>query len=114
MRFRYSQTVNTTTITFERPGSQVEVRDEGAGSEELAHSEGSAIPLEVYRSLSEKERAAVKIAAKRGKVTPRALADEAKTTRRTASETLRGLASKNLLLWSGKSANDPYQFYYLP
>ena len=73
----------------------------------LAHSKGNGIPLDVFASLDKKEKAAVRLAAQHEKVTPRTLAAETQTSRKTAAATLKGLASKNILLWSGKSTNDP-------
>lgn len=112
--FRYSQTDNTTVLTFDRPGAKEAFMPISEDSDCLAHSKGNGIPLDVFASLDKKEKAAVRLAAQHEKVTPRTLAAETQTSRKTAAATLKGLASKNILLWSGKSANDPYQFYYLP
>lgn len=69
----------------------------------LAHSKGNGIPLDVFASLDKKEKAAVRLAAQHEKVTPRTLAAETQTSRKTAAATLKGLASKNILLWSEKA-----------
>lgn len=60
------------------------------------------------------ERVAIEIATKHNRVTPRALAAEAQISRRTASAVLKDLETRKILRWSGKSANDPHQFYDLP
>lgn len=111
VKFRYTQDDGHTAVIFNRPGSRITATGDVAEDGEIRCSAGGELPLDVFASLDEKERIAVKLIAKQGKATPRTLAMEAQTSRRTASSVLKKLAAKGILRWSGKSANDPYQFY---
>ena len=102
--FRFEQTVTSTVVRFDLPGSR---------EDRSATSENATTPINLP-ALSENERIAIDMAAKHGKATPKALASEAKISRKTASLVLKGLEEKGALRWSGKSAKDPYQFYELP
>ena len=115
VRFRFEQTVNSTVVVFERPGSQVTVAEDGSAS---GDGERSVITDTAWNvplgDLSKNERRAMELAATNGNVTTRALADDAQVTKRTASTTLRRLAKQGLLEWIGKGPSDPGQFYRIP
>lgn len=100
VRFRFEQTVNSTVVVFERPGLQKAAFRRTAADNR---------PL-----LSERERAAMAIAAAQGKITTSDLARESNVGRKTASKTLKDLAGRGLLEWVGKSPKDPHQFYRMP
>lgn len=100
VRFRFEQTVNSTVVVFERPGLQKAAFRRTAADNR---------PL-----LSERERAAMTIAAAQGKITTSDLARESNVGRKTASKTLKDLAGRGLLEWVGKSPKDPHQFYRMP
>lgn len=115
VKFRFEQTVNSTVVVFERPGSQVTVAENGSASEDgerrVITDTAWNVPL---GDLSKNERRAMELAATNGNVTTRALADDAQVTKRTASTTLRRLAKRGLLEWIGKGPSDPGQFYRIP
>ena len=100
VRFRFEQTVNSTVVVFERPGLQKAAFRRTAADNR---------PL-----LSERERAAMAIAAAQGKITTSDLARESNVGRKTASKTLKDLAGRGLLEWVGKRPKDPHQFYRMP
>ena len=114
--FHYSQTINTTTVAFDRQKMQTAVDDGtqiGEGGS-LLHSKAGTISLKLFAALGSREKLAIRLAAEHGRVTPRELAEADGSSRKTAGATLKELTSKGILIWSGKSANDPYQFYHLP
>ena len=78
------------------------------------HSKAGTISLKLFAALGSREKLAVRLAAEHGRVTPRELAEADGSSRKTAGATLKELTSKGILIWSGKSTNDPYQFYHLP
>ena len=53
----------------------------------------------------------MKIARKNGRATKRELMAEAGVGKMEATETLKTLASKGMLVWVGASTNDPRQYY---
>lgn len=115
VKFRFEQTVNSTVVVFERPGSQVTVAENGSasgdGERRVITDTAWNVPL---GDLSKNERRAMELAATNGNVTTRALADDAQVTKRTASTALRRLAKRGLLEWIGKGPSDPGQFYRIP
>lgn len=114
--FRYSQAINTTTVAFNRRKPQATIDGDAQIGEggSLSHSKAGAISPKLFAALDSREKLAVRLATERGKVTPRELAEADGSSRKTAGATLKELTSKGILIWSGKSANDPYQFYRLP
>lgn len=97
--------VNIFRPRLEMPGTRRE--DEGRS---VAHGEG-LVSLEVFHQLSDNEKAAVRIAVDKGKVTSSMLAENAGVTRQTAAKTLRTLANDNVLEWHGRNKTDPFQYY---
>lgn len=77
----------------------------------LQHGIRVPIDLTMLASLSRNEIAAVRIAAEKGRVTTRGLAEDRGITTRTASGMLKGLADQGILIWHGKSMHDPHQYY---
>ena len=77
----------------------------------LQHGIQVPIDLMTLGSLSRNEVAAVRIAAEKGRVTTRDLAEDRGITTRTASGVLKGLAGRRILTWHGKSTRDPHQYY---
>ncbi|MBQ9044035.1 MAG: DUF977 family protein [Eggerthellaceae bacterium] len=61
--------------------------------------------------LNEREHIAYELAREQGRVTTKALTDAAGVGRQTASNTLKDMAARGLLVWHGNSANDPSQYY---
>lgn len=102
MRFRFEQTVNSTIVVFERPGSQVTV------------TEGDSAWSAMLDGLGKSERRAMELAAANGSVSTSALAEGAQITKRASSAALKRLAERGLLEWVGKSARGPKQFYRIP
>lgn len=65
------------------------------------------------RSSTSSGKTAAKMAAKYGKVTTKALADAVGISSKSASQTLRGLVERKVLVWHGRSTRDPRQYYDL-
>ena len=104
VKFSYRQTANTTVIRFDRPGAQVT-------REFLPDAESPKKPQMPERPFDAAESAAMEIARKNGRVTKRELMAEAGVGKMKATETLKTLASKDMLEWVGASTNDPRQYY---
>lgn len=107
VRFRFEQTVNSTVVVFERPGSQVNDR-------ESVVTDGAAIiaaDSTAFENLNEAEKVAMQIARNAGKVTKRELMEQAGVGKMKATETLKRLAESGLLEWVGSSQHDPKQYY---
>lgn len=60
------------------------------------------------------EAAAMEIARKNSKVTKRELMEKAYVGKTKAAGTLKKLAGKGALVWVGRNARDPCQYYRLP
>lgn len=69
------------------------------------------VDLSTLMTLSGNEIAAIRLAAENGIVTTKGLAENRGITTRTASSVLKGLASRGILTWHGKSPRDPKQYY---
>ena len=80
----------------------------------ISHGKGPEISLSSYFSLSKNEKKALLLASDCGRVTSASLADALGVSRMTASRTLRQLADKQILAWSGSSKTDPNQYYEIP
>ena len=78
------------------------------------HGMGGYVPLDIFASLDDNQKTAVKMAARDGKVTTKALADAAGISSKSASQTLKGLVKREILVWHGRSTRDPRQYYDLP
>ena len=109
VRFSFEQTVNSTVVIFERPGSQVNDRTGSTASGAV----GAVADSAVLENLDETERIAVRIARDTGRVTKKGLMEQASVGRTKATKTLKQLAEKGVLAWVGKGTNDPYQYYRL-
>ena len=77
---------------------------------------GNSIPKQQSPQMPERpfdsvEAAAMEIARKNGRVTKRELMAEADVGKMKATETLKALASKGMLVWVGASTNGPRQYY---
>lgn len=89
----------------------------GADVEAVAESDylqhGIQVPIdpETLLLLSKNEIAAVRIAAEKGRVTTKGLAESRGITTRTASGVLKELARRGVLVWHGKNSRDPHQYY---
>lgn len=107
--FSYHQDVNATVIRFERTGSQVNDRGNIAadGTTVIAANPSA------FEGLNEAEKTAVQIARDSGRVTKKALMEQAGVGRTKATKTLKQLAEKGVLAWVGRGTNDPYQYYRL-
>lgn len=107
--FSYRQDVNATVIRFERTGSQVNDRENiAADGTTVIAANPSAL-----EGLNEAEKTAVQIARDSGRVTKKALMEQAGVGRTKATKTLKQLAEKGVLAWVGRGTNDPYQYYRL-
>ena len=107
--FSYRQDVNATIIRFERTGSQVNDRGNiAADGTTVIAANPSAL-----EGLNEAEKTAVQIARDSGRVTKKALMEQAGVGRTKATKTLKQLAEKGVLAWVGRGTNDPYQYYRL-
>lgn len=107
--FSYRQDVNATVIRFERTGSQVNDRGNiAADGTTVIAANPSAL-----EGLDEAEKTAVQIARDSGRVTKKALMEQAGVGRTKATKTLKQLAEKGVLAWVGRRTNDPYQYYRL-
>ena len=101
--FRFEQTVTSTVVRFDLPGS----RGTGAGK---ASSTGEV--ARVARCVTaDRASIAMRLASEKGRVTTREFAEAAEVGRLTASRVLRELADADKLEWVGSSPNDPQQFY---
>lgn len=81
----------------------------------LRHSENEgSVDLNLFASLADREKKAVVIAAKAGRVTSRDLAEAVGVSQQTASNTLKGMVKNGILVWVGNSTRDAYQYYKLP
>ena len=109
MRFRFEQTVNSTVVVFERPGSQVNDRTGSAICDVVNAVADSA----TFENLDEAEKVAVRIARDEGRVTKKELMEQAGVGRTKATKTLKQLVDKGILAWVGNGTNDPYQYYRL-
>lgn len=115
VRFRFEQTVNSTVVVFERPGSQVTVTEGDSVGEDGATSDtGNTAWNAILDGLGKSERRAMELAAANGSVSTSALAEGAQITKRASSAALKRLSERGLLEWVGKSTRDPKQFYRLP
>lgn len=85
--------------------------DEAPESDSLQHGIQVLIDLSTLITLSGNEIAAVRIAAEKGRVTTKELAESRGVSTRTASNVLKGLTSRGILTWRGKSSRDPRQYY---
>jgi ATP-dependent DNA helicase RecG len=74
----------------------------------------NALGQEALESLNENEMAAMRYVYARGQVSTKALAEYIGRSDKFARKTLRGLVSKNLLIWHGTSSKDSKQHYSLP
>ena len=106
VKFSYRQTANTTAIRFDRPGAQVSIEENASMPKHIGAAK--------YEILDEAERIAITLATERGRVTRRELSETAGIGKMKAAQTLKTLASKGALIWTGKSQNDPHQYYCLP
>lgn len=109
VRFRFEQTVNSTVVVFERPGSQVNDRTGSA----ICDAVNAAADSATFENLDEAEKVALRIAHDEGRVTKKGLMEQAGVGRTKATQTLNQLADKGILAWVGKRTNDPYQYYRL-
>ncbi|MBE6468702.1 MAG: hypothetical protein E7001_01740 [Coriobacteriaceae bacterium] len=92
------------------PSSETEGR---AVSRGLSHGRSAPVPLEVFSQLNDNEKATVKLAAEKGRVTTAGLVEFAGISRRSAIRVLKRLAEGGLLEWHGRNPSDPTQFYSL-
>lgn len=107
--FSYRQGVNATVIRFERTRSQVNDRGNiAADGTTVIAANPSAL-----EGLNEAEKTAVQIARDSGRVTKKALMEQAGVGRTKATKTLKQLAEKGVLAWVSRGTNDPYQYYRL-
>ncbi len=120
VNFRYEQERGFTTLTFDRPGSQIDYIDETgkpvpppAGAWGSKQGKTREAALTAFRPLSKSERAAVDMAHNQGKVTRRTLSEATGIGRDTARSILRNLVDEGILEWVGNSPNDPHQYYRL-
>ncbi|MDO4429271.1 MAG: ATP-binding protein [Atopobiaceae bacterium] len=90
----------------ERPGA-------ASDGDSLSHGKSAPVPLEVFSQLNDNEKAAVKLAAEKGRVTTAGLVEFAGISRRSAIRVLKRLAEGGLLEWHGRNPSDPTQFYSL-
>ncbi len=107
VRFRFKQSVNSTIVVFERPGSQMD----GPNGIAAAGATGTAVDVSTFKSLDGAEKIAVQIARDSGLVTKKALMERAGVGKTKATETLKSLAEIGLLEWVGSSPHDPKQYY---
>lgn len=115
VRFRFEQTVNSTVVVFERPGSQVTVAEDDSTSKDIKSNMATNAAWDaMLDNLGKSERRAMELAAANGSVSTSALAEGAQITKRASSTALKRLVEQGLLEWVGKSANDPRQFYRIP
>ena len=115
VRFRFEQTVNSTVVVFERPGSQVTVTEgDSVGGDGATSDTDDTAWSAMLDGLGKSERRATELAAANGSVSTSALAEGAQITKRASSAALKRLAERGLLEWVGKSARDPKQFYRIP
>ena len=115
VKFRFEQTVNSTVVVFERPGSQVTVAEDDSTSKDIKSNMATNAAWDaMLDNLGKSERRAMELAAANGSVSTSALAEGAQITKRASSTALKRLAERGLLEWVGKSANDPRQFYRIP
>ena len=115
VRFRFEQTVNSTAVVFERPGSQVAVVEDDSTSKDIKSNMATNAAWDaMLDNLGKSERRAMELAAANGSVSTSALAEGAQITKRASSTALKRLVERGLLEWVGKSANDPRQFYRIP
>lgn len=115
VRFRFEQTVNSTVVVFERPGSQVTVAEDDSTSKDIKSNMATNAAWDaMLDNLGKSERRAMELAAANGSVSTSALAEGAQITKRASSTALKRLVERGLLEWVGKSANDPRQFYRIP
>lgn len=115
VRFRFEQTVNSTVVVFERPGSQVTVTEsDSVGGDGATSGADDTAWSAMLDGLGKSERRAMELAAANGSVSTSALAEGAQITKRASSAALKRLSERGLLEWVGKSAHDPKQFYRLP
>ena len=82
VRFRFEQTVNSTIVVFERPGSQVN----SPNGIEAAGATGTAVDVSAFKSLDGTEKIAVQIARDSGRVTKKALMERAGVGKTKATE----------------------------
>lgn len=80
-------------------------------SDTLQHGVQVPVDLSTLMTLSGNEIAAIRLAAENGIVTTKGLAENKSITTRTASSVLKGLTSRGILTWRGKSPRDPKQYY---
>ena len=103
--------VNIFRLRLEIP--EAERRVAAPGDATLSHGRSASVPLETFSQLSDNEKAAVKLAAEKGRVTTAGLVEFAGISRRSAIRVLKRLAESGLLEWHGKNPSDPTQFYSL-
>ena len=96
-------------IRFERPGAQGDTRVNSAAG----NAAGPAASSAPFEATDEAEKVAVRIARDAGRVTKKALMEQAGVGRTKATKTLKQLAEKGVLALVGKGTNDPYQHYRL-
>lgn len=102
--FHFEQTVNSTVIVFDRPGSQAEAAIAAGGiTAPAVHNS--------FDELNEAEKIAMQIARDSGRVTRKALIEQAGVGRTKAAKTLKHLSEMGALTWVGKAKYDPYQYY---
>lgn len=104
--FHFEQTVNSTVIVFDRPGSQAKIS---------ASINNGTVPAaqDFFDAFNKAEKVALQIAHDSGRVTRKALMGQAGIGRTKASDTLKRLAETGALTWVGKDKYDPYQYYRL-
>lgn len=96
-------------IRFERPGAQGDARVNSAAGDAAGPAASSA----PFEATDEAEKVAVRIARDSGRVTKKALMEQAGVGRTKATKTLKQLAEKGVLAWVGRGTNDLYQHYRL-
>ncbi len=101
--FRFEQTVTSTVVRFDLPGSRETASVVSAVDAEKAAPAG--------RSTEDRESVAMQLALENGRVTTKKLAEATGVGRLTASRILRELADAGKLEWVGSGPNDPQQFY---
>lgn len=101
--FTYRQTGNTTVIRFDRPGSQI-VEESPSDTEGTERAQGLEKPFDPAGA------AAMRITRKNGKVTHGGSQRRADKSDRNPEKAGR----REVALWVGRNAKDPYQYYRLP
>ena len=101
--FRFEQTITSTVVRFDLPGSRSAVASKADSTEKTAQT--------VSLAIVDRASIAMRLASEKGRVTTKELAEATGVGRLTASRVLRELADEDKLEWVGSSPNDPQQFY---